>query len=335
MKPRSAWVLALVVVAVTGCADRQEPVADSSTPIGKKSGSAADGPEPEEPSGLSADSLFQPFSTVDEEPSDLPVPPLFEGYSIVEKGQPRIVAEGKYTVMFPIDEERSPHLEGVRDLDYIRDNLKMIAEYDSEHHYVYCRIANTGQKDIVFNEYWVGYFAVVTLKCKDRLIPRDSDKDALRFLQGIGPHLHANITLPGRAMYESREGQSCWLRFGPPKTSPSDPKVRILKLITPRPRKGKGVSFRDDLLDFDWEQIDGNRVEVVVCQRLANVRPTEPDGSFESFQIESNPIEVDANALKTYKRRLRRFRDKLLQQAETRESTSSNSHQRQSPAPPD
>ena len=95
MKPRSACVLALVVVAIAGCTDRQEPVAGGPMPIGKNSGSVPDGPEPEEPPDSSADSAFQPFSAVDKEPSELPVPPLFEGYSIVKKGQPRPVAQGK------------------------------------------------------------------------------------------------------------------------------------------------------------------------------------------------------------------------------------------------
>jgi hypothetical protein len=316
MRTRNAGVLALVVVAMAGCADGQGPVAESAIPMAKKSVAATNGLEPEQPEDESAEKLLQPFSAMREEPTDLLVPPAFEGYSVEKKGRPRIVGEGKFTVMIPIDEERSPHLKGVRDLDYIRDSLKMIAEYDSEHHYLYSRIANTGEHDIVFNEYLVGYFGAVELRWKERAIPRESDQDARRFLQGIGPHLHANITLPSRSMYESLGSNYCWLRHGPFRKSSSAPNQYTANLLTSRPRKGKGISFRDDLLDFDWAQIEDSLVKVVVRQYLANVRPTDSgDPSVERFHVDSNPITVDVEALKKYKRKLRQYREELFKEA--------------------
>ena len=73
------------------------------------------------------------------------------------------------------------------------------------------------------------------------------------------------------------------------------------------------MSFHDDLLDFDWTQFDGNRVEVVVSHTLPNRLPGKP--GWGDYEIVSDPIKVDLRALRAYKQRLREHRDALLKQA--------------------
>jgi hypothetical protein len=211
-------------------------------------------------------------------------------------------------------EERSSDLKGVRDLDHIRDHLKMTAHCDSNY-FVYCRIGNTGRKAIVFNEHWVGYFEAVKYECDGEFIRRDRHQANRRAYTGSGASLYDNVTFPGRTLYRSHRSNYWGLRYGPGQPHPTDPKVITFRLITPPPQKGMGISFRDDLLDLDWQGVDGDRVEVVIRQRLANVLPTKRSGTGKRFFIESNPIMVEVKKLKAYKEGLSAFREEVMQKA--------------------
>lgn len=278
-------------------------------------------PAPDEGPPPTANSQPHAVSAAKQERPELPIPTEFQGYSIAGKGQPRFLEEGRYTGLVSIDEESPPDMVGVRDADYIRNNLKLTAEYDREHHYVYCRIANVGERDIVFNEEFVGNFETVTLRCGNESIPRDREGRAMWFGISIGPSVRGNLTLPSRSMYESSKGVSCWLRSGEMKRLSKGSKYVYYEQLSPTPRRGRGIAFCDDLVDFDWSSVNENEVQVVLRQHLANVRPSQtPFSRCDVYEIQSNPISVDVDALKEYKQRLRQHRETVMRQTAAKAS---------------
>lgn len=237
----------------------------------------------------------------------------FPGYRLVKDWRLQQLSQEAPTEHATEEIRRSPERQVVHDLDQIKTGLKLAVEYNRDRYSIVGRIANTGEQDVLVNTDSVGYFGSVRLKWQDTYIPRDPD-NSMRFVSCAGPSTASNLVMPSRSILQSFQGNFSWLHDHA--RSPEE-RMRLLEQAITTPVEPPRISFHDDLLDFDWSGVEGE-VEIAVCQRLLH-RPPKSKGYNEwvTYQIESNPITVDVDALKAYRNRLLKKGNELRKAEDT------------------
>jgi hypothetical protein len=280
----SAFCGVLLVVAIAGCEshsvmERQAALPQQDQPVDRQQ--------------TSIDAEPQESKTADSE--DL----TFPGFRLVQDKLSQRMSEDAPADEASQEKERSIEKQAVHDLDVIKANLKLAVEYNDERYSLVGRIANSGEQDILFNTELVGYYGSVKLKWRGEFIPRDP-KSPFRTARCAGPSSAYNLVLPGRSMYQCLSGNSSWVRQQAIPRAEQLRRIEEMMKNRDKPFVAPRTSFHDDLLDFDWSAVSG-RIELVVCQQLVHKMP---EGDWVTYQIESNPITVDVDALKAYRNRL-------------------------------
>ena len=243
---------------------------------------------------------------------DIPFKHIFTDFSFYQPEPIKPMATGRATTLSSLDVERFPNLQGSRDLDVIRTHVKLMA-FSDNNFYVYCLFGNTGDGAVIVNGWAIGYFE--SLQFTINGIPLSRSKNAFKAYKGIGPNQRDNFSLPSHTIYQSRKSNFSAWRYGPAMPFPEISNAYVASLITSSPQSYRGMSFVDDLLDFDWIGIRGTQVDVVVRQYLFNV-PLKNQNStkVQRFFIESEPFQVNVEALKIYKMNVMALRDRLFKE---------------------
>lgn len=210
---------------------------------------------------------------------------------------------------------RSFHLQmaGTNNLEYKKKHLQLMIDWDESNHFLACRLKNNGNRTILLYKEDIGERYAVGLFANGKTVPRipvpkRNSIFAMNEIwrEGIGPAFEDCTLLNANKIYSLGRIHYSWVRFGHYKKDPLGEGGRF-EIRTAEPAVDPDhVTFYEDLLDFDWSQIQENEIDIGLSQAMICLksRKTGIHEDWNHLRIESNRVQIRLEEIKELQSRL-------------------------------